>query len=273
MAHLNQREVREQRKNRKRAFLCIFLFLPLVLAGYFLITITNKTLNADTVEKILLSSGDYSVQLTAREDIALCMNAVMRAKKITEGARPLSSYTEVTLVCSDDYTKKTWRLYLSDTANDALMLNEEDKLYMLTAEDARALMLSDVFEFLYRTAPPAMTLSFNGEERTVMPSYNWHYLVEDKSERTNTLDAEIPKFDASAAPSFTLPDDPDETTLTVTVNGEMRRGTPADLATLLPESAAEVQVCITASWANPEADRCYGTAQYRFVLNYTPAEA
>ncbi|MBR6530427.1 MAG: hypothetical protein IKT43_03330 [Clostridia bacterium] len=273
MAHFTQRDVREQRKNRKRAFLCIFLFIPLLLAGYFLFAISNKTLNSETVEKIVLSSKQTkTITLTERADIKLIMDAVAGAKKITQSARPLSEYTEVTFVCSDKYTKDTWRMYFSKSANDALLLNEEDRVYMLQSEDALRLMTDDLFAFLYKIAPPKLTLKLGEEERSVSPTYSWHYFVADGTERqTKNDEVTNTKFTTDKLPVFDIADTPDDVKLSVTVGTDVKTGTFADLATFL-QNAKKADVRITASWANPEADGYYGTAEYAFILEYT-AEA
>lgn len=276
MAHLNQREAREARRKKGLAFLSVFLLVPLVLAGYFLFNILSQRLTAETVDKILLSapSKNVSASITEREEIALCMNAIKNAKAITESARPYSEYVEVTLDCTDEYMKETYRFYFSDSANDALLLNAENKVYMLTAEDALALMLSDSFSFLYQTKPFALTMTLDGERITPEAGYKWNYFVADGSVRETSDDAENTVCDVTAAlPTFEIDGSPDETKLTVSIGNDVKTGAIANLATFLPTEKAEVDVCITATWSNPEADGYYGTAEYRFIFNYTPAEA
>lgn len=274
MAHINQREVREQRRRRRAAFLSIFLLIPLFLAGYFFYTITFARLTAETVKEIVLTHSSHSETITEREDIARLMGALENAIKITESARPLSEYEAVTLTCSDEYNSARFTLYLSDSANDALMVNEEEKLHTLTPADATALLLSEEFSFLYRSSPDVMELKLGDEVHYIAPAYTWHYTVADGSERTAEDTPAVLTLSAKgAAPVFTVPGEPDETRVTVTVGNDRKTGTLAELTSLLPKTRATVDVSVGATWSNPEADGYYGTAQYHFILDYTPAEA
>ncbi len=276
MAHINQRDAREQRRRKKLSFLLIFLFVPLVLAGYFLVSILSQNLNAQTVDEILLTDEKTSTQitLTDRESITLCMDVLARAKAITESARPLSEYRQVQFVCSDEYTKETYLFCFSDSANDTLIVNEENKVYMLSAEDATALMLSDCFSFLYQTEPGALTMTVGEETYSPAPSYTWHYFGADETEQEKIAEAPVETYEVRGVlPTFSIALEPDETKLTVTVGNDVKTGAVGDLASLLPAEGGKAEMCITATWSNPEADGYYGTAEYRFILDYTPAEA
>ncbi|MBQ2252500.1 MAG: hypothetical protein II328_00800 [Clostridia bacterium] len=277
MAHINQREVREQRRRRKKAFLGIFLLIPLFLAVYFFISISSRTLNADTVKQIVLTQSSTSATqtLVERDEIALCMTAIRNATEIKSAARPISEYREVLLTCSDDYSRANYALYFSESANDVLIKTAESPVYKnLKPEDAMALMVHPVFRFLYPTAPEALTVTLGEEEKTVGASYVWHYFLADETEETAEHSETKPTIEAKGTlPVFNVPGDPDETTLTVTVNGDVKTGNIADLREFLGKKPVKADVCLSATWSNPEADGCYGTAEYRFTLDYTPAEA
>ena len=277
MAHINQREVREQRRRRKKAFLGIFLLIPLFLAVYFFLSISARTLNADTVEQIVLTqSGENETQtLTEREEIVLCMTAIQNATEIKSAARPISEYREVLLTCSDDYNSANFALYFSESANDVLLKTGESLVYKnLKPEDAMALMVHPVFRFLYPTAPQPLSITLGEETKTVGASYVWHYFLADDTEQTSEHSETNPTIKADGVlPVFNVPNDPDETALMVTVGGDVKTGTIADLKDFLGKKGGKADICLSATWSNPEADGYYGTAEYRFTLDYTPTEA
>lgn len=277
MAHINQREVREQRRRRKKAFLGIFLLIPLFLAVYFFLSISARTLNADTVEQIVLTqSGENETKtLTEREEIVLCMTAIQNATEIKSAARPISEYREVLLTCSDDYNSANFALYFSESANDVLLKTGESLVYKnLKPEDAMALMVHPVFRFLYPTAPEPLSITLGEETKTVGASYVWHYFLADETEQTAEHSETKPTIKADGVlPVFNVPSDPDETALMVTVGGDVKTGTIADLKDFLGKKGGKADICLSATWSNPEADGYYGTAEYRFTLDYTPAEA
>lgn len=272
MAYINQREVREQRRRRKNALLGIFLLIPLVFAGYFYFIISTKTLNAETTEKIQLTYGEEAntVVVTERADIAVCMNAILNAKTIEENvSRPLSEYTEVKALCSDQYTSLSCKFYFSDSAADTLMVNQDGTLHVVEAADASKLMLSAPFTFLYQTAPAALQMNIANQFYTVAPSYTWHYILADGTERETSDTPAVQEFSAKGEiPVFTMAGDPDETKLIVTIGNEVKTGSIGSLESFLPKGSSRAEICISASWTNPAADGYYGTAEYRFILNY-----
>ncbi len=281
MAHINQRDVREQRKLRKRILLSILLFIPLALAVYFFFAISGQTLNAETVDQILIGELGKSpfATLSERESIALCMNSVEHATKITDSSRPFENYRAFYLTCSDEYTERTWNLYFSGDPNDTLLLNDEGKLYALTPEDAKSLMVSAIFEsYLYKTAPSPLSLSIGDAAFTVSPSYtDWHYRVAGDEERTSSAEAEKATFDAvTALPVFNLnnlPEQPDRITLSVSDGTEVKTSENVnEFASLLPSEGGSADVVLTLIWDDAEVDGFYGSARYAFTLNYTPAK-
>lgn len=274
MAHIHQREVREQRRRRRNALLSVFLLIPLFLAGYFFHTISSAKLTAQTVEEILINCDDHSETITEREPIKRIMNAIGGAKKITQSARPLSEYRNVSLTCADSYTKASYTLCLTDSANDALLVSEEGVLYSLSPEHATALLVSEEFAFLYQSAPWNAEMTLAGETHSIAPAYTWHYTLADGSERTASAEGEFSRYTAvGTLPEFTLYGEPDETKLSVTVGDDVKTGSLASLASLMPETKAEVEITVLAAWQNPEADGYYGSAEYRILLDYTPSEA
>ena len=280
MAHINQRDVREQRKRRKRIFLSVLLFVPLALAVYFFFAISGQTLNAETVDQILVGETNKSAfaTLTERDSITLCMNSIEHATKITDASRPLEKYRSFYMTCSDEYTTRTWNLYFSGDVNDTLLLNDEGKLYALTPEDAQALMVSAIFEsYLYKTAPSPLSLSLGESGFTVSPSYtDWRYLIAGDEERTSSAEAEKRTFDASVPPTFNLgnlPEAPDRLTHSVSDGAETKTTENInEFASLLPEEGGTADVVLTLVWDDAEADGFHGTARYAFTLNYTPAK-
>lgn len=277
MAHFNQRDVREQRTNRKRAILAVFLLIPLALAIYFFVTISNRTLNAETVNQILIGEDakSYFRTLTEREDIALCMNAIDRATKITDSSRPLDKYRVFYLTCSDEYTRRTWNVYFSDDVNDALLLNDENKLYALTPEDAKALMVSSFFEnVLYKTAPSYLDLKIGEEAHSVAPSYSdWHYRVAGGETRVTSAEAEKGAFTATVVPVFSVPDGPDHIKLTISNGTDVWETEKlSEFESMLPAEGGELDVTVSVTWSDYETDAFEGKAIYRFSLNYTPVK-
>ncbi len=275
MAHHNQRQVRDQRQKRRNAFLCIFLFIPLILAGVFLFRIYNKELNADTVTEIQLVYNEKTYTLTDKGAITRCMNAVRHAIKITLHEHSFDHYKKVAFSCTDSFTQELCTLYLSDDAADCLVIDRDGKTHSISEADAMALLCAEEFSFLYTTAPLPLDIKIGDKTHTLSASYEWNYLLPNEETRTTsaTEEKETTLVAEGTLPEFSVQGNPDEVTLSVLYpDGTGEHGKPIpELPDLLPAAGGEVQVSVSATWDDAQTDGYWGTAKYNFTLIYLPA--
>lgn len=262
-----------KKRRRGLSVLLIFLFIPLFVAGYFLLALSSTALTAENVTSISLVRADGTIQqIEARETIALFMNAINGAGGITQSARPLSEYTAVALACTDSVTEQEYTLYLAQKERDCVLKNAHGELFAIGKEDTVRLLCDPLFDFLYLSAPSALEIRLSDRTLSAAASYDWHYLLPDGTERaTQSSDGDTPTaLSCTGAPTLSVPGEPDEVRLSVSYGGEKREGALTQFTAFLPAEPAEVAVTINANWSNPDADGYYGSATYNLTLQYTP---
>ena len=128
------------------AVIAVVLCIPMVLIVLLSLQLASGGLSFEHVTEATLELQDGSrLTFTAEADLNLVMGMVERASEIDEPVRDTQGETPLLLTLGNE----VYRLYPSLSLSGCMAFDEEGACYLITAEDAAALVVRKELEYLY----------------------------------------------------------------------------------------------------------------------------
>ena len=257
------------------AVIAVVLCIPMVLIVLLSLQLASRGLSFEHVTEATLELQDGSrLTLTAEADLNLFMGMLERASEIDEPVRDTQGETPLLLTLGD----AVYRLYPSLSLSGCMAFDEEGACYLITAEDAAALVVREELEYLYADHHLPSLAVRSGEKRyDILPTdYVWSYkkangvYYNDLSAQTSQEVVTCNLFaDFENLLEFSV--EPSHYSFVVRryENGADGYEVPVtSLGGLHFTGDTLISVEITATWSQASNAAQYGEASYRFLALY-----
>ncbi len=262
-----------------RIILCAVLCLPIVAA--IIIGATGKIEKGhpeNELTKVSITAGDGAVyEYSDSETLDFYKGVIAGASKVSKGELAEDA-VEFTATYSGTVGDSTYTFIMSakDTSN-CLYKNVNGETFMLSKDDAYALLLRNEFSYAYSAdGISSLNFVFGGINDTVEATkYIWKYKRVDgeftTDEHNNSTDApKTVKFPQNATFAMSFDKNPDYVQLTAYSGGAtVFTGAPEGLRTELNfEKDTLLKLKVEAKWYEAEDASSFGEATYDFDLLY-----
>ena len=252
--------------------LVILLFIPIVLAVYFGITINPEQVSAGALQQVTVTdlAGEIFT-FDQKQDLDFYFDITQHAVALEKPLRDLSVETPFQVTFFETKNQFTYEFYLTLNPNECLFRTASGEYFTISAQDAQPLLVREECLSLYPdNLTPVMTLSANERSYPLQPSsYDWHYRKLDGSFGANALadggesggTLVIPAGGTLQASFDRAPD-----ALTVVANrGDLvvyEGNLDSMTAALIYANDTDLSLVITAEWYQLDDSPYYGKAEY-----------
>lgn len=261
-------------KNRvARITVCLLLCIPALLAFIASKNVDPNFVDALYVVEVSVTDQNGTTTFSDQNSIDLYSSISKDTSSADENFRDFSSETPFTVsFTQSDNSSLTYKLYLTDDANDCIYSNENNDYYIINPDVAKQLIVRE--EFVSVNADsflPVATITRAGQTITLSPSiYTWNYtalngtLKETGGERT--VNNPIVKFSKNDVGTLSFDRAPDN--ITINIPAENYSDKFENLSTLSYDSDCKLDMQIVAEWYQLDGAQFYGKLIYNVNALY-----
>ncbi|MBR5264434.1 MAG: peptidoglycan DD-metalloendopeptidase family protein [Clostridia bacterium] len=257
------------------AILGVLLCIPMAFIILFAVQFSSVEQIFTDVSKatVVLPDGE-KLTFTEEADLDLYAGMISRASVVKESVRDLDGEEPLELMLDG----VEYKLYLSLSTSGCMAISEKGTMYLLSGEDAAALMVREEMSFLYDDSRlPSLKVVSGDRTYAISPkSYDWSYRVSDgtyrKDDSVTVTDTEaVCNLFADFKNGLQFSVEPSHYSFTARYyqNGEDGYELPlTSLGGLHFSADTLISVEITAVWSQASNASQYGEASYRFLVLY-----
>ncbi len=273
------------KKNRNAIIIvAVILIIPAILAVYFGLHSDTDAVKTSRMTEISVSAPDGSVTTLADDaSFELYAKIIENARLIDENFRDLSEETPyVVTILEDDGLTRSYNFYMKNDVSACIFTDEAEKYYMLTENDAQALLGTDLFASVNTNAVvPYAAVTVGSNVTIIEPAGGtWCYLNAngeyESKDITSSADKPLYKISVSSIGDLTFYSEaqPDNVTVLLSQNGVVKHeGAYENMlnADVMSANDTYYDLVINAEWLQKDGSSYYGTATYYASVLYDVA--
>ncbi len=265
-----------------RLAICLILFIPLIVAVVFALTVNPHTVTANNLKTVEVTPpGGNTYEFSDEAILELYSSVSDNAKEIDESFRDFSLETPYTISFNENNNEPiVYKFYASTNAEDCVYVSPDNKYYLVSSEVAEKIIKRDEFASIdTERLLPVLTVSALNKDVTAAPdSFSWTYTALDGSVSTIKDDskAENPviKFDNSDEGKIVMSFDrqPDSLTLEIKNKDNVlfsdKYEKLSGATNLVFDHDQKLSMKAVAEWYEIEGAEHFGKAEYNLDILY-----
>lgn len=274
------------KKNTSLRFgLCLFLFLPLIIAVVFAFMTDPDVVTVNSLHTVEITPPGGNTYVFDDESILDLYSSVSDgAKEIEESFRDFSLEEPYTISFNESNAEPiVYKFYASEDAEDCVYVSPAGKYYLVAASVAEKIIKRDEFASIDTDRLfPSLTISALEKDIAINPtSFSWTYTALDGSVYTIKEEAKagnpVIKFDDSDEGRITMAFDKQPDSLVLEIkNGENvlfndKYEKLAAATNLVFDHDQKLTMKVVAEWYEIEGAEHFGKAEYNLELLYDVA--
>ncbi|MBE6551072.1 MAG: M23 family metallopeptidase [Ruminococcaceae bacterium] len=164
----------------------VVLSIPAFIAYNFIKELLSDNIEASQLVRVEFSYNGGEEVYESEEDLQRFADLINNAEHISDPARDLAEYKKMSLKVSKIAREFKYDIYLSDSAYDCLIVDDNGECYRIDKENAMKLLLMDELDYIYENPSlPSFTVLTDARKNKLVPyEYDWHYRIADGEYRT-----------------------------------------------------------------------------------------
>ncbi len=180
---------KKKRKLRKWVvYLIVLLVLsvPAIAAYNFIKDLMSDAIEASQLVRVEFSYNGGEEVYEDEENLQRFADLINNAERINDPARDLAEYKKMSLTVKKLAREFNFGIYLSDSAYDCLLVDDNGECYRIDKESAMQLLLMDELDYIYENPSlPTFTILTGTRKNKLVPyEYDWHYRIADGEYRS-----------------------------------------------------------------------------------------
>lgn len=263
-----------------RITICLFLFIPLVLAIVFGLGVDPYSVPVNSLHTLKVTTPQGVTRIFDDEEVLSIYSSITDgAKEITKDFRDFSAEKPFKLVFSESNSEPLeYKLYVSENNEDFVYVSPDDRYFLIAPDVADMLLTREEFVVVDTALilPSAKIAGFGELMELNASSYTWKYIATDGSHRELNADSTestnpVVKFDtADGALKMEFDKNPDslririfnDTTIFFDDNFDKLAG--ANMLSF--DHDEKISASVTAEWYELEGSQYSGVITYNFDL-------
>ena len=186
----NKKKKRKLRRGVVIFIIVLICLVPAVIVGGIIKNLTSDEISAGQLISVTLKYDGKEKTLDKDADIDEIAQIVTTAARITDPARDIKEYAEMSVTFRKMFAEIGYTFFLSDSADDCLIRNAQGEFFRIAKPQALMLLTKDEMGFIYENATlPAYSFTCGESSLNVIcTSCEWFYRIADGEYRKSVVD-------------------------------------------------------------------------------------